>query len=153
MPDVNSPQPSFDYLQESFIYEPTYEQQLYATFRIDGNFRVGKRVSLEAIVATLDTATANLHFKAEVFVRSVNSALTTLTRKYDSTNSAISVSISTAEKALKLLIDLTDSSGQIGGLNLQADDMITIRLYRSGSDTSSLPAFFFPRTSGIKVAP
>ena len=62
------------------------------------------------------------------------------------------IGLATAEVPLKVDIDLTDADGKINGVAVANDDLLIVRLYRDVGDSSSIDAYFLPRTSKVVTA-
>ena len=150
--DVNGPLPGFHYFQSTFDFSAGLAQELFMILPIGPKHAVGKQIRLLSDFVSVDTAPADVHFKAQTTLIRAPDKMTSTTNRHTSTNAAVVIGLATAEVPLKVDIDLTDADGKINGVAVANDDLLIVRLYRDVGDSSSIDAYFLPRTSKVVTA-
>jgi hypothetical protein len=118
---------------ESFDYESP-EQELYCLLSVPKSYRPGKPIKLSNSKFFCGVTSGKVLFKTVSAILSSTYVLGSSPATYTSTNSPVTVS-GVANRINSVgILDITDTVGQINGVNVQAGDKILIRLFRDSAN-------------------
>jgi len=120
---------------ETYQYSSGLAQNLYGFIYVPSNFATGSQIFLKKTFYSSGTTGTALLQTSAILIRP-SDTVTQENNQFTSTNAAVTLSASTVNKAQLVSFDLTNSSGQINGITVAANDYIKIRLTR-GTDTST----------------
>jgi hypothetical protein len=132
---ASSPMPSIENNAQLYLYEALINQNLYADIRVPSTYTAGDQVNLRMAYYSPDTSGTVLLKTQATLIRSGTDAFTSTTNQRTSTNTSVTLSGS-ANLTRSVTFDLTSSIGQINSVNISANDLIRVRLYRD-TDTAT----------------
>lgn len=135
--DGNSPIGSLDSVNNRiYSYQSALSQSLYTVVKAPHTYGGGTQIKMYLLFYSSDsTGTIQMQTVASL-VRKANDLFSSVTNQRTSTNAAFSTGAGTVNKPQLVTFDLTDSTGQINGVSVSADDLIRVTLTRS-SDTAT----------------
>lgn len=120
---------------EIYLYDAGIFQVLWTTIKVPASYAPGSPISLRTFVYSADS-TGNLLFQTvSTLIRSGIDQFNSTTNQRTSTNSAITLGVGTINIPQLIVFDLTSTIGQINGVSVSPNDIITVQLTR-GSDTA-----------------
>ena len=135
-----------DYLNSFQVYtfSAGLAQELTTSIRIPSGYTAGGQVKLLIEWYSSDTSGNVLIQSQSTLIRAETDAVSSTTNQRTSTNSAVTMSGSNTNKPQKVSLDLTDTTGQVNSVSVNAGDMLKVRLYRdaSGTDTATGDVYF-----------
>jgi hypothetical protein len=149
--DTFAAEEATSYGQLSYVFNNNYDQNIYTIVKVPNTYTAGKQITIKGKIycPTAGAATILLSMQSTL-IRSGTDALSSTTNQRTTTGTA--VAINTANLEYVVSWDITDSSAQINGVSISANDTIIVRLYRT-TDTNTDNAYFMPGTSELIIAP
>jgi hypothetical protein len=132
---ASSPMPTIENNAQSYLFQNALAQNLYADIRVPSTYTAGDQVNLRMAYYSPDTSGTVLLKTQATLIRSGTDAFTSTTNQRTSTNVAVTLS-GAANLTRSVTFDLTSSIGQINSVNISANDLIRVRLYRD-TDTAT----------------
>lgn len=136
--DTNGPITEFidGFLFESF--DNVSAQEIYAIINVPNTYAVGSQITLKnGKFFCADVSPNTIQFQAVSTLLNSTTVLGTYTNNYTSTNSAVTLSVTSNLITSIGSIDLTNASGQINAVAVQPGDKIRVKLYRTASGSTS----------------
>ena len=135
---------------ECWQFDAAQGQKLFVNFKVPNGYRGAKQVFMRSQFESEDTSATNVLFKTTVtLIRPLTDLITSTTNQHVSTNTAKVQGPTIAGKVQVVVNDLTTFHGQINSEPLIPGDFIKMVIERDAADTSTLPVFFYPKTSEI----
>lgn len=131
--DANAPIRTFENEIDVYEFQPALSQALYLAVRVPTSYNAGTQIRLRILWTCASTANDALIRSVATLIRSETDVITDTTNQHTSTNSAITMAAGSANEPQKVILDLTDSSGQINGVAVSAGDLIKLKVEESGS--------------------
>jgi hypothetical protein len=140
---ANSPIAAVEVDQQVYQYQAAAAQELFTNIRVPSGYVAGSQIKMKVLFLSADSSgTAGLK-TVSTLIRPTTDLITSTTNQRTSTNSALTLSGGTVEIPQAIVLDLTDSSGQINGVAVSAGDLVKVKLYRdtdtATSDIRALP--------------
>jgi hypothetical protein len=134
--DENAPIPAVENKRRIYQFQAALGQELYAEVRVPDTFAAGSQI--RALMTFYSPDSSNTaHLKSQsTLVRPGTDLITSTTNQRTSTNAAVTLTGGTVNIPQAVILDLTDTSGQINGVAVAAGDLVRIRLYRDAADTA-----------------
>jgi hypothetical protein len=133
----NAPIPSVDsYGNEIQSFTLGLGQQLYTLVKVPHGYTAGSQVKLYLPFYSPDSSGTALLQTVATLIRPGTTVISSTTNQRTSTNSAVTLGSGTVNIPQMVTFDLSDSTGKINGVSIQADDIIAVALTR-GSDTGA----------------
>lgn len=133
---VLSPLPSVDNNIQVYGYEASLSQSVYALVRVPNSYASGSPINLRTTFYSSDTTGTGLIQTVSTLIRAGVDAITSTTNQRTSTNTAVSLSVSTVNIPQSIVCDISSSTGTINSIQVSAGDLLLISLTR-GTDTST----------------
>lgn len=134
--DAAAPVATIEYNNQVYLYEAGQSQDLFALIRVPNSYVAGSQINLRLPIYSPDNTGTILLSTQSTLYRAATDALSSSANQRTSTNSAVSLGAGTVDEAQNVVFDLTDTSGQINGVAVSANDLIKVRLFR-GTDTAT----------------
>ena len=128
-----------------YRFEDTVSQFLYALVKVPNTYSGGSQINLRFLMYSPSTSGTGLLQTLSTLLTKDSSAITSTTNQRTSTNAAVTFSV-TANRIRTVTCDLTDSTGNINGVPVTANDLIQVRLTRdttTDTDTADLRALVY----------
>lgn len=136
----NSAVPDLENNMRVFLFSPTLGQELYAAIHVPSGYTIGNPIKLKTKWYSPDDA-GTVHFKSlATLIRTATDQVTSTTNQRTSTNGAVTMTGAKTDEPQAVDLDLTSSTGQINGVDVNPGDTIFVKLYRDAADTSDLDA-------------
>lgn len=135
--DANAPVEVPDSFWRFRQFEALLGQAIYTVFKVPSTYVAGTQITLRANFKNADTSGNVLVQTVATLNRPGTDLYTSVANQRTSTNAAVTMSGATQNKLQSISLDLTDSSGEINGVAVSANDYILIKLTRSVSDTAT----------------
>ena len=147
------PAPNWDAAKiPSWQFDAGLAQRLIGIIKVPQSYKIGKPITVRGLFTSTEATTATVLFKAYSYLFEKDTTSTqALPWEHASTNAAIAQGAALASRPREFIVDISDSAGEIESRAVAPGDMIVIVLDR-GTDTSTLPALFFPSTSEVLFA-
>jgi hypothetical protein len=133
----NAPTLTFENEIEVYEFEPALSQALYLAIRVPASYTAGNQVRLRILWTCAATSGDALIRSVSTLIRSETDEITSTTNQRTSTNTAITLTASNDLEPQKVILDLTDSSGQINSVAVAAGDLIKVKVEESSSTVAS----------------
>jgi hypothetical protein len=145
---VNPPFPAVDAaLNPVRNYLAADTQNVLAQIKVPSGFGGGQQIKLAILAAAGNSTGTYLLQSVATLIRSGTDAVTSTTNQRTSTNTALTA----ANQVYKsIVLDLTDSSGNINGVAVSANDLILVSLKR-GTDTSTADVSFLEKNTELVI--
>lgn len=145
----NSAQYAFANGFEYYVFSNALGQALYTLIKVPSTYVTGNPIALKGHWYSAGSSGNVLFSTVATLIRSGTDVVTSTTNQRTSTNSAVTVSGSTANKPQSISFDLTASDGKINSVAVSANDWILVKLFRDATDTCTSDAFFIPRSCEV----
>ena len=120
----------FDDGFELHYYDKIDIQQIFADIKVPSNYLAGNPITLTEGNVVCESAANNILMKCETtLLRPSTSVFGAYPNKHTSTNAEIILALAYQFEPLGA-IDLSDATGKINGINVAANDILRIRIYR-----------------------
>lgn len=129
----NAPTLVFENEIEAYEYQPGLGQALYLAIRVPASYTAGNQIRLRILWTCASTANDALINAVSTLIRSENDAISSTTNQRTTTNAAITMAAGSANEPQKVILDLTDSSGEINAVAVSAGDLIKVKVQESSS--------------------
>lgn len=144
----NSPTVELDLAyNEAYKFQSGLGQTIYTQVKVPKGYTAGSQVKLYTPFYSPDDSGTALITATSTLIRPGTTLYNAITNQYTSTNTAVTLG-ATVNIPQMVTMDLTDSSGQINSVAIQADDIIGIALSR-GVDTAASDLAVLPYGSEI----
>lgn len=135
--DDIAPTPSVDAAHvRIFSFQSGLAQQLYAVVKVPNSYVAGKQIKMILPFYSPDSSGNALLQTVATLIRPGTDTFSSTTNQRTSTNSAVTLGAGTVNIPQNVTFDLTDTSGQINGVAVAANNYIIVKLTR-GSDTGT----------------
>lgn len=136
--DVDAPETLIENSNRVYSYQDADTQSVYALIRIPNSYASGSPIRLRTTFYSADTSGTALMIAQSTLVRTGTDAISSTTNQRTTTNAAVTLSGGTANIPQALVLDITDTSGQVNGIAVSAGDLLKVRLYRNtATDTAT----------------
>lgn len=134
--DADSPEPIVVNHDQVYAFMQGQTQQVYALLRIPQSYGAGSPIKVLVTTVSPDSSGTVLISGQATLIRPGTDLITSTTNQRTTSNAAVTQSAGTANKPQALVLDVTDTSGQINSVAVAAGDLIRVRLFR-GTDTAT----------------
>lgn len=135
--DADAPISAIEYNNQVYQYEAALTQNLYALIRVPNGYTSGSPINLRMVFYSPDTSGTALILAQSTLIRTGADAISSTTNQRTTTNAAVNLATAAlADKPYALVLDISETDGQINGVNIAAGDLIKVRLYRD-TDTAT----------------
>ncbi len=123
-----------EYDREVFKYKAGGDNKLVYSIKVPETFITGRQIKMYLAIYSPSSANTVLMKTLSTLIRVDLDAVDSDTNQHTSTNSAITNTVAKQYRLIEL--DITDSSGKINSLDVDAGDVIEVEIYRD-TDTDT----------------
>jgi hypothetical protein len=116
------------------LFQASLSQEIYAAIKVPQSYSAGTQIKIYVTAYSPSTSNNFSLLGQSTLIRTGTDAFTSTTNQRTTTNSALTNTV--ANQIREVILDVTDSSGQINSVAVSAGDIIKLRLYRN-TDTDT----------------
>lgn len=132
-----------------YLFGAGQAQELYAAIKVPQSYSAGTQIKIY-VSAYSPSASGNILMQAQsTLIRKATDAFTSTTNQRTTSNAALTNTV--ANMIQEFVLDVTDASGAINGVAVNAGDVIKVRLYR-GTDTDTADLRVLPNATDAKYS-
>lgn len=136
--------------EDVYFFQQGLAQELYASIKVPQSYSSGTQIKL--YVSAYSTSSSNNFsmLAQSTLIRANNDSFASTTNQRTTTNAALTNTV--ASQLREVVLDITDSSGQINSVAVSAGDVIKVRLYRANGDTDTADVRVIANGTDVKFS-
>jgi hypothetical protein len=142
---LDAPVAAVDLNCEVYQFSDAITQKLYALVNVPASYSAGKQIKLRMAPYSKDATTKTMLMIAVAsLVRVGTDAIDSTTNQRTTTNTAVSIGAATVKIPQEVVLDLTDTTGNINGVAVAAGNKIQVELQRDFANDTSAEDVYVP---------